>query len=63
MENAITLFKLNTELFPHSANVWDSLGETFALTGNKNEAITCYKKALEISPGLASATQALEKLK
>ncbi|MEP6712009.1 MAG: tetratricopeptide repeat protein [Ferruginibacter sp.] len=60
--NALKLFKLNSELFPGSANVWDSLGEANALAGNKEEAIRNYQKALELTPGLISATKALEKL-
>ena len=60
--NAIKIFKLNTEMFASSANTWDSLGEAYAIVGNKDEAIRCYKKALEISPGLASALQALKTL-
>lgn len=63
LADAIKLFKLNTELFPKSANVWDSLGEVMALTGNKAEAVHCYEKALEITPGLPSALKALQTLK
>lgn len=60
--NALKLFKLNSQLFPGSANVWDSLGEANALAGNKEEAIRNYKNALELTSGLISATKALEKL-
>lgn len=62
-DGALKLFNLNSQLFPQSANVWDSLGEAYAIMGNKEAAIHCYNKALKIAPGLISATQALEKLK
>ena len=62
ISNAIKIFALNTELFPGSFNVWDSLGEAYALAGNKENAVRCYQKALELEPGLTSATQALQKL-
>lgn len=63
LHEAFTLFKLNSDLFPQSANVWDSLGEVYALLGDKAEATRCYQKALEITPGLINAMRALEKLK
>lgn len=47
---AITLFKLNTTLFPKNGNVWDSLGEAYAKNGQKKEAIKSYQKALEVAP-------------
>lgn len=61
--NAIKIFAINVELFPTSFNVWDSLGEAYALAGEKNNSIRCYQKALELEPGLISATRALQKLR
>ena len=43
-------FKLNTEYFPKSANVWDSLAEVYMLKGEKDLAIKYYKKSLELNP-------------
>lgn len=62
LSEAIKLFQFNTELFPSSANAWDSLGEVYFAAGNKSEAIRCYNKALEIIPGLISATKAILQL-
>ncbi len=59
---AIDVFKINTELYPESFNVYDSMGEAFAESGKNDEAITSYKKALEINPNLISAVNALKKL-
>ena len=59
---AIELFLLNTTLFPEVANCWDSLGEAYAMKGDREAAITAYNKALELAPGLESAVQALARL-
>lgn len=45
---AIDLFKLNVEAFPFSANCYASLADAFQTKGETNEAITYYKKALEV---------------
>lgn len=39
INKAINIFKLNTKLFPNSANVYDSLGEAYLENGNKEQAI------------------------
>ena len=57
---AITIFRLNTELYPKSGNTYDSLGETLALVGDEAGAITNYKKALEVQPDYANAAAAKE---
>jgi tetratricopeptide (TPR) repeat protein len=49
-DEAIKVMKLNTERHPQSANAWDSLGEVYALKGDKNNAITNFKKALSLNP-------------
>ena len=63
MDEAIDMFKLNTELYPGSANAFDSLGEAYANQGNREEAIKSYEKALKIDPAFASSVEALRKLK
>lgn len=47
-ELAITVFKYNVELYPKSANVYDSLGEIMEKAGKTDEAIENYKTAVEI---------------
>jgi CubicO group peptidase (beta-lactamase class C family) len=50
VKDAIEIFKLNVEMYPASANVYDSLGEAFLADGQKELALINYKKALEINP-------------
>ena len=47
---AIAVFKLNTELYPDSWNVWDSLGESYIYADNKDLAVQSYQKSLELNP-------------
>jgi len=49
-EKAVQMFIVNTKRFPQSANAWDSLGEGYALGGDKKNAISCFKKALSMNP-------------
>jgi hypothetical protein len=63
MDQAIEIFKINTELYPGSANTFDSLGEAYANAGRRDEAIKSYEKALAIDPTFASSVEALQKLK
>jgi tetratricopeptide (TPR) repeat protein len=63
IEDAVTVFKLNTEYYPNSANAYDSLGEAYAAAGKKDEAIAAYEKALTFDPNLQSSRDALKKLK
>ncbi|MGH9947977.1 MAG: S41 family peptidase [Pyrinomonadaceae bacterium] len=63
MDDAIEMLKINTELYPESANAFDSLGEAYATAGKRDEAIKSYEKALKIDPGFASSRDALRKLK
>ena len=47
---ATRVFLLGTERKPNSSNAWDSLGESFALGGNRKKALESYRKSLEINP-------------
>ena len=42
---AVKVFALNTELYPDSANAWDSLAECHAALGEKEAADRLYAKA------------------
>ena len=55
---ALEIFKLNTELYPHSGNTYDSLAETYLNLGNKESARQFYRKALEVQPDYPNAAGA-----
>jgi tetratricopeptide (TPR) repeat protein len=51
VKEAAAIFKLNTQAFPKSANVFDSYGEALMALGNKTEAIENYKQSVKLNPG------------
>jgi tetratricopeptide repeat protein/amidohydrolase family protein len=59
---AIAIFALNARQFPKSSNVWDSLAEAYMLSGDKEQAIANYRKALEIDPSNKNAAEKLKQL-
>ena len=64
-KEAIRIFKMNVDRHPESANAWDSLGEGYALSDDKDNAIKCFKKSLSLNPtdGVkANSTMYLKKL-
>jgi CubicO group peptidase (beta-lactamase class C family) len=50
-KEALATFKLNTELFPGSWNVYDSYGEALLKYGQTDEALKMYRKSVELNPG------------
>jgi CubicO group peptidase (beta-lactamase class C family) len=62
VSEAIAVFKVNVELYPNSANVYDSLGEAYMTAGQKDLAMTNYKKSLELNPKNQNAVNMLKKL-
>ncbi len=63
LEPALYVFQLNTKLFPDSANAWDSLGEACWKTKQKDKAIECYNKAIELDPNGSVGANAKNMLK
>ncbi|MCI0390060.1 MAG: tetratricopeptide repeat protein [Acidobacteria bacterium] len=63
LDDAITVFKLNTEAYPDSANAFDSLAEAYGRRGQREEAIKNYERALQLDPNLTSASEALRRLR
>ena len=59
---AIKVFRLNTLVFPRSANTWDSYAESLLEDGQRDAAIAAYRKALEIDPKFSSSAEALRRL-
>jgi tetratricopeptide (TPR) repeat protein len=60
---AISIFQLNTQIFPASANAWDSLAEAYLKSGDVKTAKRYYEKSLKLDPKNDSARAALQKLK
>src|SRR5258706_3128734 len=61
-KDAIRILQLNTEAYPQSGNVYDSLGEAYMDDGNKPQAIANYQKSLQLNPKNGGAAQMLQKL-
>ncbi|WP_250432486.1 serine hydrolase [Hanstruepera flava] len=56
---ALELFKLNVTSFPKASNPYDSLGEGYLKVGDTTQAITNYKKSLELNPANDNAKTVL----
>jgi CubicO group peptidase (beta-lactamase class C family) len=59
---ALAVLKLNTTLFPKSANAYDSLGEIQEITGNKKEALLSYQQSLTLNPQNKNAANHIAEL-
>lgn len=62
-QEAIELLRINVRLYPESWNVYDSLGEAYAVAGQKDRAVQNYKKSVQLNPKNESAKAAMAKLK
>jgi tetratricopeptide (TPR) repeat protein len=62
-QDAIEILKVNVHAYPESWNAYDSLGEAYAVAGQKDLAIQNYQKSLELNAKNENARQALAKLK
>jgi len=49
-KEAIFIFQMVADLFPDSANAWDSLAEAYLKAGDKTKALEYYNKALKMDP-------------
>lgn len=61
-EEAHKLFQHNAEKYPDSWAVYHGLGETYRLMGNKELALSNYKKSLKINPNNEDSQRAMAKL-
>lgn len=50
-QEALQLFKLNTEAYPGSSNAQDSLSDGYLAMGQNDEALAAEQKCLELLPG------------
>ncbi len=62
-DRAIEILTLNTQRHPKSANCFDSLGEAYALKGDKKNAIINFKKSLGLDPPAATKANSEKYLK
>ena len=62
VDEAITVFLKNVEVFPDSGNAHDSLGEGFLTRGDKANALASYKKAVELDPKNENAKRIIAEL-
>jgi tetratricopeptide (TPR) repeat protein len=61
-EEAIELFKLNTEAYPASANTQDSLSDGYLAAGQKELALAAEEKCVELLPSDKNNAQYKEQL-
>ena len=61
--DALTIFQLNAEQYPESANVWDSLGEGYLAAGDSARSAEAYEKSLELDPENENAKQKLTEIR
>lgn len=60
--DAILVFQKNLELHPGSWNVYDSLGEAYLASGDKDLALRNYRKSVELNPKNENGLAVLRKL-
>lgn len=63
VNEAITVFRVNVNLYPESSNCFDSLGEAYLAAGLKEKSKACYEYAVELNPKNENAVSQLAKLK
>ncbi len=61
-EDAVAVLELNADVFPESANAYDSLAEAYLKNGDKTKAVRFYKKSLEFNPDNENAKEMLKTL-
>ncbi len=62
-EYGINVFLLATDIYPNSANLFDSLAEAYLFKGEKENAIDNFEKSLQLNPQNKNAIDRLKKLK
>lgn len=63
VQEAIFVFQLIAQLYPDSANAWDSLAEGYMTAGDKDKAREYYNKAISLDPNGSVGDNARSMLK
>ena len=61
-KKAIEIFKINIALYPHSSNVYDSLGEAYLLNKDTLNAVKYYEKSLDLDTNNRNAERILNRI-
>jgi tetratricopeptide (TPR) repeat protein len=61
-KEAVRIFQLNVEAYPHSSNAYDSLAEGYMDDGDRVQAIANYEKALQLNPKNSNSAVMMKKL-
>jgi len=61
-QQAAKIFRINTEAFPYSANVWDSYADACIASGDTETAIKCYETVLQVLPADSVATPQIREI-
>ncbi|HEX8147113.1 MAG TPA: serine hydrolase [Pyrinomonadaceae bacterium] len=62
LRESVAVFALNAELYPQSFNVYDSLADAYAQSGDREQAVKNYRRSLELNPKNDNAARMLKKL-
>ena len=62
LTQAIEVFEYSTQLFPKRPVLWSTLGEAYLKSGQRQQAVKCYQKLLELNPGNENAKEMLKVL-
>ncbi len=62
INKAVSVFKLNTHLYPDAWNVYDSLGEAMLAAGKTDKARKLYEKSLALNPDNENGKKMLAKI-
>lgn len=61
--SALACFQLNVSNYPASFNAWQSLGSAFNDMGDKDAALKCFARSVELNPANRHAAEQIKKLK
>jgi len=61
-DKALLLYKFYTKAFPQIIVAWNDLGDVYLARNNKDNAINCYKRVLQMRPENQRARESLSKL-